>query len=148
MADEHSSSQMGGSRKTAILLGATGATGKEILPRLLSSDDYVHVHSFGRRETGAGPHEKLTEHTVDFEKLTDGDAELAAKFKDVKADSVIITLATTRGDAGSAGRFERIDREYVVAAAKAARNENVLDQRLVYLSATMASSKSPFLYPK
>lgn len=64
---------------------------------------------------------------------------------------MIPTVGTTRATAGSAGAFERIDREYVVAGAQAAL-QNAADARakqsLVYLSSTGATSGSPFLYPK
>lgn len=133
--------------KTALLLGATGAVGKETLKELLATSQFSQVHSFGRRSTGQS-NDKLTEHVVDFEKLAEGDAQEAEKLREVKADAVLIALGTTRGDAGSASAFERIDREYVIAAAKAARNEAVDGQKVAYISSTGANAKAPFLYMK
>lgn len=46
-----------------------------------------------------------------------------SKLKDVQADGIICTLGTTRAAAGSAEAFTRIDKEYVLAAARAARND-------------------------
>lgn len=137
------------SLKKVILVGATGATGKEVLAELLRTDHFAQVYSFGRRPCGQ-THPKLAEQIVDFEKLADGDEVEAKKFKDIGADAAIITLGTTRADAGSASRFERIDREYVVAAAKAARDETKAGQRLVYLCSAGANAKAPsfLLYPR
>lgn len=144
MSADHTAPSSG---KTAVLLGATGAVGKETLDELLSTSHFSQVHSFGRRPSGQ-THAKLTEHNVDFEKLANGDATEADKLRNVRADAVLIALGTTRGDAGSAQKFERIDREYVIAAAKAARNEAVEGQRVAYISSTGANAKAPFLYMK
>ena len=120
-----------------------------MLEQLLASDAYTAVHSFARRSTGQ-THPKLTEHTIDFEKLADETivGQEGSKLRDVAADAVFITLGTTRADAGSAAKFERIDREYVLAAAKAARSESNSTQQLLYCSSAGAGSRSPFLYPK
>lgn len=133
------------SPKIAILVGATGAVGKEVLSELLRTDEFASVHTFGRRPSGR-QHAKLVDHVVDFEKLADGDEAEAKKFSEIRADTTIITLGTTRADAGSAARFERIDREYVVAAAKAARVESKEAQNLVYLCSAGANPKAPSFF--
>ena len=105
-----------------IVLGSSGATGKEALAAALSSPSVQSVFSFGRRSppvdnlSGAS---KLTHSTLDFEKLLlgKGNAEYeveAKKLRDVDADAVLIALGTTKKNAGSAEAFEKIDREYVV----------------------------------
>lgn len=133
--------------KTALLLGATGATGKHILQELLKSSEYTKVAEYGRRVTdaqavaGTGGSQKLVQKAIDFEKL--GEAGL----KDEKWDVVFIALGTTRKLAGSAEMFEKIDREYVVNAAREAKAETG-DQRLVYLSAAGADASSMLLYSR
>ncbi|KAF6753457.1 hypothetical protein DFP72DRAFT_966756 [Ephemerocybe angulata] len=130
---------------TALILGATGQTGGQLLQSLLSSSFYSRVGEYGRRTTAlekipANLQEKLEQHTIDFEKLdTSG---LNAKPWDV----VFITLGTTRKNAGSAEKFVKIDREYVINAAKEAKVSD--NQRLVYLSSAGANSSAPFLYPQ
>jgi hypothetical protein len=57
-------------------------------------------------------------------------------------------VGTTRATAGSAAKFVTIDRDYVLAAAKAAVIEKSDTQRIVYCSSAMASSKARFLYPQ
>ncbi|KAG5635164.1 hypothetical protein H0H81_012176 [Sphagnurus paluster] len=133
--------------KTALLLGATGATGKHILQELLKSSEYTKVAEYGRRVTdaqavaGTGGSDKLVQKAIDFEKL--GEAGL----RDEKWDVVFIALGTTRKLAGSAEMFEKIDREYVVNAACEAKAETG-DQRLVYLSSAGADASSMLLYSR
>ncbi|KAF5379504.1 hypothetical protein D9615_006483 [Tricholomella constricta] len=131
--------------KTALLLGATGATGQKVLTELLQSPDFTKVAEYGRRVTDVGAitsgKDKLVQKTIDFEKL--GEAGL----KDGKWDVVFIALGTTRKAAGSAEAFEKIDREYVINAAREAKADTP-GQRLVYVSSVGANPSSKFLYPK
>ncbi|KIJ21051.1 hypothetical protein PAXINDRAFT_65728 [Paxillus involutus ATCC 200175] len=136
--------------RSALLLGATGATGKKLLGELLGSPEWTKVGEYGRRVTPeaellptgrtAG---KLEQKVIDFEKL--GEAGL----KDGRWDVVFVTLGTTRAQAGSAEKFEKIDREYVVDACKAAKSDDPLhEQRVVYLSSGGANPSSPMLYTR
>jgi len=134
---------------SALILGATGATGRHVLTELLASSEYSQVTEVGRRVTSF-PHgssipgrEKLKQKVIDFEKI---DQE---GLSDSGYDAVFITLGTTRTAAGSAAAFERIDREYVLNSAKAAKSTDPSkQQRLIYLSSGGSSASSPFLYLK
>ncbi|GAA5923566.1 hypothetical protein JCM1841_002986 [Sporobolomyces salmonicolor] len=114
----------------------------------------TQVHTFGRStpktvDQDTPGFSKLVHTSLDYEKLLVGEdhgAE-AKKLKEANADVVLCTLGTTRKTAGSAEAFEKIDREYVLKAAEAARIEGKL-QKMIYLSSGGASSSSPFLYPK
>ncbi|KAJ6605843.1 hypothetical protein B0H10DRAFT_2076110 [Mycena sp. CBHHK59/15] len=131
--------------QTALIFGATGQVGGHLLKELLASPHFTHVGEFGRRTTSlevldtAGK-EKLEQRTLDFEKLN------AAGLKDAKWDVVFITLGTSAKAAGSSEAFERIDREYVINAARAAKSDH--PQRLIYVSSGGADSSSRFLYPR
>lgn len=66
----------GPGKRTALIVGATGAVGKHVLRELLESDRYSRVAEIGRRITSADalsnvqyPREKLEQRTVDFEKI-------------------------------------------------------------------------------
>ncbi|GAA5900956.1 hypothetical protein JCM6882_005988 [Rhodosporidiobolus microsporus] len=136
-----------------LLLGATGATGQQALKAALESPDVTTVLTFGRSapKVDDGVSTAKLQHTaLDFEALLqeDGKGTEAAKLRDASADAVLVTLGTTRKNAGSAEKFERIDREYVLAAAKAARREDKPEQRVVYLSSAGSSATSSFLYPR
>ncbi|KAF8999365.1 hypothetical protein BDZ89DRAFT_1249909 [Hymenopellis radicata] len=133
------------SAKTALIIGATGQVGSNVLRELLASSHYSKVGEYGRRLTdisslGAGK-EKLEQKNIDFEKL--GESGL----KDGKWDVVFITLGTNKKSAGSAEAFEKIDRTYVVNSAKEARVEG-LTQRVVYCSSIGADPKSSVLYSR
>ncbi|PPQ78691.1 hypothetical protein CVT25_010712 [Psilocybe cyanescens] len=135
------------SPQTALIIGATGQTGRHLLQNLLESSHFSHVGEYGRRVTPADEittgKDKLEQKAIDFEKIQE------SGLKQKKWDVVFITLGTMKVNAGSAEAFEKIDREYVLAAAKEARSsDSSTPQRLVYLSSGSANSSSPFLYPK
>jgi len=133
--------------QSALLIGATGGTGKHLLRELLASPHFMRVGEFGRRVTpkeqlpsGA---DKLQQKVIDFEKLDE------AGLKEGNWDVVLITLGTSLKAAGSAANFEKIDREYVLNVAKAAKTEDPNHlQRLVYLSSSLSDAKSSHLYPR
>ncbi|EPQ56161.1 hypothetical protein GLOTRDRAFT_137974 [Gloeophyllum trabeum ATCC 11539] len=138
---------MAAAGRSALILGATGATGKHLLRELLSSSYYSRVGEYGRRVTPldglTSGKEKLEQKQIDFEKLEEAGLDAG------KWDVVYITLGTTRAKAGSAAAFEKIDREYVVNAARLAKsNDPTHKQRLVYLSSGGANPSAPFLYPR
>ncbi|KAJ6537774.1 hypothetical protein B0H19DRAFT_1382479 [Mycena capillaripes] len=130
-------------RKTALILGATGQVGGYLLKELLASPNITRVGEFGRRTTPLNGlttgKDKLEQKVIDFEKPE------AAGLNEGKWDLVFITLGTSAKAAGSSEAFERIDREYVINAARAAKSDSH-PQRLVYLSSVGADTKSHFLY--
>ncbi|KZT36886.1 hypothetical protein SISSUDRAFT_1006916 [Sistotremastrum suecicum HHB10207 ss-3] len=143
------------SAKSALILGATGATGKWLLKDIIKSSEFSRVGELGRRVTDLSQVDasdeaksKVIQQVIDFEKIgTPGDVGTAKLSEGW--DVVFITLGTTRAAAGSAAAFEKIDREYVVKAAQAAKSSTPgHSQRIVYLSSGGASASSPFLYPK
>lgn len=91
-------------------------------------------------------HDKLTHITLDYDKVWRGDEVEAKKLRAVAAGAGLIAHGTTRAIAGSADEFTKIDKDYVLAAAKAARVEGTA-QVLVYCSSFGASATSSFLYP-
>jgi len=131
--------------QSALIFGATGQTGRLLLQELLRSPEYSRVGEYGRRVTPADKitigKEKLEQKEIDFEKLQE--AELGKGQWDV----IYIALGTTAKIAGSAANFEKIDRDYVIEAAKHAKIAD-RSQRLVYLSSHLANPSSSLLYPR
>jgi len=84
--------------------------------------------------------EKLEQKVVDFERIDE------AGLKEGQWDVVLVVMGTTAKAAGSPDNFTRIDKEYVVNAAKAAKADK--DQRLIYLSTYMANPNSSALYTR
>ena len=54
--------------RTALVAGATGLVGRQILQELLDDDAVAAVHALVRRPLGLR-HPRLTQHTVDFARL-------------------------------------------------------------------------------
>ncbi|KAH9044008.1 hypothetical protein EDB84DRAFT_1471349 [Lactarius hengduanensis] len=129
--------------KSALILGATGQTGRHLLRELIASPTFSRVCEAGRRvtpaeELPAQASGKLEQKVIDFERLDE------AGLKDGNWDAVFITLGTTIKLAGSQENFTKIDKEYVVNAAKAAKVDK--DQRLVYISVGLANPESSSFY--
>jgi hypothetical protein len=124
--------------KHALIIGATGATGKDVMELLLKDDFFSKVDIFVRRNIGV-KHEKLTVHVIDFDN--------SEQWKDlVKGDIMFSCLGTTLKDAGSKQAQWKIDYEYQYEFAKAAKNNRV--EKYVLVSSQGASAKSPFFYAK
>ena len=120
----------------AVLIGATGAVGKDLLQALLEDARYTEVVAFARRALGV-QHEKLREHTIDF--------DAPATWQElVKGDILFSTLGTSLKQAGSKEAQRHIDYDYQLAFAKAARANGV--KSLVLLSSIGADSKSSIFY--
>ncbi|PAV19786.1 NAD(P)H-binding family [Pyrrhoderma noxium] len=132
------------SAKSALLIGGTGAVGKHVLRELVLSKEFTRILEAGRRVTPLDKlpveaKDKLEQKVIDFEKIEE------AGLAEGKWDVIFITLGSTRAAAGSFAAFEKIDREYVINAARAAKDSEQR-QRVVYLSSGGANSNSPFPY--
>ena len=101
--------------KTALLAGATGLIGSQLLPLLLNSERYDKVIVVGRRAVPT-IHPKLVQVVTELDKLEDVRLKLIA-------DDVYCCLGTTMAQAGSKEAFFKVDFLYVVQlAALAAGN--------------------------
>ena len=123
--------------KTAVIIGATGAVGKEILKEILADNFYNRVYILGRESIGKlGDEERLTKIIVDFENLNFDTSILE------DAD-VFASLGTTIKIAGSKENQRKIDVDYTVNFSKLCegkvRSFNVV-------SAIGANSKSKNFY--
>ena len=122
--------------RTALVAGATGLIGRELLTRLRADPNYRHVHVLVRRSApGLATDARTTLHTVDFAKLP---APLPA------VDDVFIALGTTIKVAGSEGAFRQVDFDAVVNTARLARASGAT--RLAVVSALGADVNSRVFY--
>ncbi len=125
-------------KQTVLLAGATGLVGGEIL-RLLSRDDRIsEVRALVRRPLPVhqkGP--RIRELRVDFDHLQDHPDWF-------KVDLVFSALGTTIAKAGSQAAFRRVDFEYPLAIAKAARTQGA--RHFLFVSALGANARSFFFY--
>lgn len=122
----------------AIIVGATGATGRDLLELVLANPMFDSVEIFVRRNPEI-IHEKLITHIIDFD-----NQELWAK--SVTGDVLFACLGTTRKDAGSQEQQWLVDFYYQMEFAKAAKKNEV--PHYVLLSTVMASPNSHFFYTR
>lgn len=122
----------------ALIIGATGATGKELVQQLLLDKDFEEIHVFVRKPL-TFEHPKLKVHVVDFNQ--------PEHWKDlIKGDVAFSCLGTTLKDAGSKEAQRKVDYDYQFNFAKYARENGVNDYILV--SAYGAKSSSKIFYSR
>ncbi|KAB1232661.1 MULTISPECIES: NAD(P)H-binding protein [Chryseobacterium] len=122
----------------ALVIGATGATGKDLVNQLLNDKEFDEVDIFVRKPVDI-QNDKLNIHIVNFEKPDE--------WKDmVKGDVAFSCLGTTLKDAGSKDAQKKVDFNYQYEFAKAAKENDVEDYILV--SAYGANPQSKIFYSK
>lgn len=122
----------------ALVIGATGATGKDLVSQLLTDNGYDEVNVFVRRPL-AVENPKLKTHIVNFDK--------PEEWKDlVKGDVAFSCLGTTLKTAGSKEAQRKVDYDYQYNFAKAAKENEVEDYILV--SSYGAHPKSKLFYSR
>ena len=120
----------------ALIIGATGATGKDLLSQLLADDTYTEVHRFVRKPL-ALTHPKLHAHVVDFE-TPEAWADL------LHGDVAFSCLGTTLAVAGSKEAQWRVDYDYQYAFAQQCKANGV--PTFVLVSAAGATAQSKLFY--
>ncbi len=120
----------------ALIIGATGATGKDLVTQLLADDTYSEVHCFVRKPLTL-THPKLHAHVVDFET-----PEVWADL--LRGDVAFSCLGTTLAVAGSKEAQWRVDYDYQYNFAKHCRNNGV--PTFVLISAAGAKAPSKLFY--
>ncbi|ALM49386.1 nucleoside-diphosphate sugar epimerase [Flavobacterium psychrophilum] len=123
-------------KKSAILLGASGGVGSELLKLLLADDRYETVKLFSRSKSDIN-HAKIEDHVIDLFELE--------KYKDVfTADEVYCCIGTTKAKTPDKETYKKIDFGIPATAAKLAK-ENGISTFLV-ISAIGADADSSIFY--
>ena len=122
----------------ALVIGATGATGQEIVSQLLEDDSFDSVSIFVRKDPNI-THTKLKTYVFDFSKVEEY-REL------IKGEVLFSCLGTTLRTAGSKEKQYLVDYTYQYKFAKIASDNGVPIYSLV--SSTGANENSPIFYPK
>ncbi|EJU27879.1 MULTISPECIES: NAD(P)H-binding protein [Capnocytophaga] len=120
----------------ALIIGATGATGKDLVTQLLADDTYSEVHCFVRKPLTL-THPKLHTHVVDFENPKAW-ADL------LRGDVAFSCLGTTLAVAGSKEAQWRVDYDYQYNFAELCHNNGV--PTFVLVSAAGAKAPSKLFY--
>lgn len=123
---------------TALVIGATGATGLSLVEQLLEDTRFKEVVVFVRSEISL-KHKKLIAHQVDFNKY-----ETWAAL--VHGDVAFSCLGTTLKQAGSKENQWKVDFDYQYNFAKVASENKV--PTFVLVSAQGADPKSSMFYSR
>lgn len=124
--------------KTAIIIGATGLVGNELLNQLISDNSFEKIKAFVRKPLNIA-HSKIEQHIVDFD-------DEATYLGLVKGDVLFCCLGTTIKTAGSQPAFKKVDFEYPIAFGKVAKQNGV--ETYVLISALGANKSSSNFYMK
>lgn len=123
--------------KTAILLGATGATGYELLKLLLADNRYEKVILFSRNSITNIMHTKIEEHIIDV-------LDLEKHANLFIADEVYCCIGTTKAKTPDEEKYYKIDYGIPVTAAKLAKQNNI--PTFLVISAIGANKNSSIFY--
>ncbi|USK68899.1 oxidoreductase [Peribacillus asahii] len=123
-------------KRKALIVGATGLVGNELLRILLQSNTYENVKALVRKPISI-KHPKLTQRLVDFNALEKYEEEFAVY-------DVFCCLGTTIKKAGSQEAFKKVDFEYPLKAAKLAKKKGA--NQFLIISAMGANSQSRIFY--
>lgn len=126
--------------RVAVVAGASGLVGSELVQRLLAEPSYQRVVALARRPLALSD-ARMEVVTADFERL---EPTLASATKGAGALDVFCCLGTTIAVAGSEAAFRRVDHDFVVALGRWAVRAGA--RRLVVVSALGADAASRVFY--
>lgn len=122
--------------KTAIVLGASGLVGTELVHQLLNSVEFGEVKIFVRRTLEIS-HPKLKEHIIDFDNLSSWK-------QDLTGDSLFSCMGTTIKTAGSKEKQYLIDFTYPYNCIEAAIDNGT--KQIILVSSIGAKATSSNFY--
>lgn len=124
--------------RTALLVGASGLIGKELLDLLLKDTAYEKVVVLTRKPLLMDS-PKYENHVIDFDRLTE-------HYKNIVAQDVFCCLGTTMRVAGSKDAFKKVDYTYPLEIAKLAKATGA--EQYLLVSALGANENSSIFYNK
>jgi uncharacterized protein YbjT (DUF2867 family) len=131
----------GMSKRTAVIVGSTGAIGRQVMPLLVASPRFDKVIVLHHRATSYSGLAKVDERVVDFANIpqpTPGD--------DIEA--VFCCVGTTQKKAGSSEAFQKVDRDIPIALARWASANNATTFVGVSSVDARATARSVYLKTK
>ena len=134
----HGNTQPQKMNKKALVIGATGLVGSNLVRLLIEDPVFGEINVFGRRSLGIED-VKLKEHIVDFDQPDSWKSQL-------KGDVLFSSLGTTIKKAGSKNKQYKVDYTYQHEAAQAA-NENKVET-CVLVSSLGANPSSRIFYSR
>ena len=131
--------------KNVIIVGATGATGKQLMQQLLNDVTIENIYVVHYRPTPFEHQDKVTEIIIDLanfndlEKSVDSDADI---------DCAYCCLGTTRKKAGSLAAFRQVDKYYIVNFGTWVVNHTTAQLHVISAVGANAKSASSYLQTK
>lgn len=129
------------SKKSVLVLGATGLVGSQLIKKLELRHDVSSITVLTRRKVSFNG-KKVRTHIVDFNNLDDLGENI------FKVDTVFCAMGTTLKKAGSIKEQRRVDVDYQLSIAKNSKSAGVRSFVLISSSGADAKSKSPYLKMK
>ena len=123
--------------KNIIIVGATGATGSQLMQQLLNDVTVENIYVVHYRPTPFKHRDKVTEIIIDLANFNDLTIE-------VDIHSAYCCLGTTRKKAGSLAAFRQVDKDYIVNFGTWVANNT--KAQLHIISAGGANAKSEKSY--
>lgn len=124
--------------KHAVVVGATGLVGREVVKQLLADERYERVITLARRKLALND-ERLEQIIVNFDQLDEIRAYLAGA-------TVFCLLGTTIKTAGSQAAFRKVDYEYPLKLAQLAHGEGAY--AFLIVTAMGANARSKLFYSR
>jgi uncharacterized protein YbjT (DUF2867 family) len=124
--------------KTALIAGASGLIGSELVKILTESKEYKTIYILTRKSLKLESH-KIIEHIINFDELVD------LKLKS-PIDHIFCTLGTTIKKAGTKENFRKVDFDYVVNLGKLAKEIHV--EKFMVVSSLGANVRSMIFYSR
>jgi uncharacterized protein YbjT (DUF2867 family) len=122
--------------RTALVAGATGLIGKQVLDILVHDARYGHIIALSRSPLPS-PHSRVTNLVTNFGSLPSVAAQL-------KADDIFCCLGTTMRQAGSQKAFREVDYNYPLALARYGKTNGA--KQFLLVSALGANKRSRIFY--
>lgn len=126
------------SKKTAIVLGATGLTGGLLVKRLIADDRYSKIKLFSRSKSNESS-SKVDEFIGDLLQLEDFRPEFTG-------DVIFCCIGTTKAKTKDQEKYKAIDYGIPLAAAKLAKANKI--DTIVIISSMGADTKSSIFYSR
>lgn len=127
------------SRRAAVIVGSTGAIGRQLVPLAVASRQFDKLIVLHHRPTPYGHLPDIDERIVDFARLPN-----LQPGEDLEA--VFCCVGTTQKKAGSTEAFQAVDRDLPIALARWAAENNATT--FVGISSVDANSASRSVYLK
>ncbi|MBX2914646.1 MAG: oxidoreductase [Cyclobacteriaceae bacterium] len=121
--------------RTALVAGATGLIGNQLVQLLLADDTYQKIIALSRKPL-AITHPKLENVLLNVDEWT--------KLNSLRADDVFCCLGTTIKQAKTREAFRKVDYEYPLEVAKALKQNGA--QKFLLVSALGADKNSRIFY--